>query len=104
MISMKWPSRDPYQTLGLRPDATEKDIRKAYRRLAMRHHPDRNPDDPRAAERFKQVQWAYEILREIKKKTIVFNRPGQDESYFSDDEHPFIGYFRAMRDYYARKK
>ena len=101
---MKRPYMDPYKTLGLRQDAAEKDIRKAYRRLAMRHHPDRNPDDPRAAERFKQVQSAYEILMDIKKKKIVFNRPGQNESYFSDDEHPFIGYFRAMQKYHTRRK
>ena len=96
--------RDPYRTLGLRPDATGKEIRKAYRRLAMRYHPDRNPDNPEAGEKFKQIQWAYETLAGTKKRDSTPGRQGQYERPFSGDMHPFFGFFRAMRDYYARKK
>ena len=55
-------SQDPHEILGIPRDATEKRIRKAYRRLAMRFHPDKNPREPEAEMRFKQVQAAYETL------------------------------------------
>ena len=56
----------PYQILGLTPDSTKKEIRKAYRNLAMQHHPDRNQGDPEAAEKFKQVHLAYETLSRVR--------------------------------------
>ena len=95
---------DPYKILGLRPDATEKEIRRAHRRLAMQHHPDRKPNDPEAVEKFKQIQRAHEILTRKKVGTSISGTPGQYESPFSDDIHPFFGFFRAMRNYYAGKK
>lgn len=51
-----------YQVLGLGPDASMEEIRQAYRRRAQQLHPDRNPGDPRAEERFKQLSEAYRIL------------------------------------------
>jgi len=54
--------KDYFQILGVSPDATEDQIRKAYRRLALQHHPDRNPGDPAAEERFKEVAEAYGVL------------------------------------------
>lgn len=54
--------RDYYEVLGVERGASEGDIKKAYRRLAMKFHPDRNPDDPEAAERFKEANEAYEVL------------------------------------------
>src|SRR5262245_28584189 len=54
--------KDYYAILGVRRDAVEEEIRKAYRRLALEWHPDRRPDDPRAAERFKEVSEAYAVL------------------------------------------
>ena len=47
--------RDYYEVLGLGRDADEGDLKKAYRRLAMKYHPDRNPDDPGAEEKFKEM-------------------------------------------------
>ena len=62
--------KDYYQTLGVARDAGEDDIRKAYRKLARKHHPDLNPGDKAAEERFKKVQEAYDILSDPKKKTM----------------------------------
>ena len=54
--------RDYYEILGVNRDCDEDDIKKAYRKLAMKHHPDRNPDNPKAEEHFKEAKEAYEIL------------------------------------------
>ena len=51
--------RDYYEVLGLDRGAQEGDLKKAYRRLAMKYHPDRNPDDPEAEEKFKEASEAY---------------------------------------------
>ncbi|MFB0950852.1 MAG: DnaJ domain-containing protein, partial [Halioglobus sp.] len=60
--------RDCYEVLGVSKSADEKDITKAYRRDAMKHHPDRNPDDPAAEEKFKEASEAYEILMDAQKR------------------------------------
>ena len=60
--------RDYYAILGLGPDATEDEIRRTYRRLALQWHPDRNPGDPRAEERFKEVSEAYAVLIDTAKR------------------------------------
>ena len=51
-----------YQILGIEPKATEDDIRRAYRRMALQYHPDRNPGDPKSEDRFKEVNEAYGVL------------------------------------------
>jgi DnaJ-class molecular chaperone len=64
---------DPYSTLGVERSASEKDIKSAYRRLAKELHPDRNQDNPRAAERFAQITQAYDLLSD-KDKRAQFDR------------------------------
>lgn len=60
--------RDYYEVLGLARTATEEEIKKAYRKVAMQHHPDRNPGDKEAESRFKEATEAYEVLREADKR------------------------------------
>ena len=64
---------DPYATLGVTRNANEKDIKSAYRKLAKELHPDRNKDNPKAAERFSQVTQAYDLLSD-KDKRARFDR------------------------------
>jgi molecular chaperone DnaJ len=60
--------RDFYDILGLNRDAPDDEIKKAYRKLAMKYHPDRNPDNPKSEEHFKEVKEAYEILTDPEKR------------------------------------
>ena len=64
------PDHDFYQTLGLTKGASKDQIKKAYRKLARENHPDACPNNPAAAERFKQIQEAYEVLSDEKKKEL----------------------------------
>ncbi len=72
--------RDYYEVLGLNRDASDEDIKKAYRKLAMKWHPDRNPDNPKAEEHFKEAKEAYEILSDAHKRASYdqFGHAGVD--------------------------
>ena len=72
--------RDFYEVLGVERSASKEEIKKAYRKLAMKYHPDRNPGDAAAEEKFKEIQKAYDILSDEEKKAAYdqFGHAGVD--------------------------
>jgi len=68
---------DYYEILGVSREASKVEIKKAYRRLAMKYHPDRNPGDKEAEEKFKQINEAYQVLSDDEKRAI-YDRYGKD--------------------------
>ena len=88
---------DFYDTLGVSRTADDKDIRQAYRRLARQHHPDVNPGDESAAERFKSINAAYEVLSDPDKRA-KYDRYGDQwqhaEHFEQQGRHDFSQFFR----------
>lgn len=74
--------RDYYEVLGIERDASEGDIKKAFRRLAMKYHPDRNKEDPSAEDKFKEAKEAYDVLSHQEKRAAYdrFGHAGVDPS------------------------
>ncbi|RPI41677.1 MAG: J domain-containing protein [Bacteroidetes bacterium] len=79
--------KDYYRTLGISKDAAQDEVKKAYRKLAVKYHPDKNPDDKSAEERFKEVSEAYEVLRDPEKRK-KYDRLGANWEQF---EHAGTG-------------
>src|SRR5712692_6135898 len=71
--------KDYYLALGVGRDADPEDIRKAYRKLARKHHPDVNPGDKAAEDRFKKLQEAYDVLSDPKKRQMY-----DQQGFYSD--------------------
>ncbi|MBI4607683.1 MAG: J domain-containing protein [Candidatus Rokubacteria bacterium] len=79
MSSRRWPRKDYYQLLGVGTGAAEEEIKRAYRRLALQYHPDRNPGDRAAEERFKELSEAYAVLSDpVKRREYDGFRLAQD--------------------------
>jgi molecular chaperone DnaJ len=91
--------RDHYEVLGVTRQAPDEEIKRAYRDLARRYHPDSHPDDPDAEERFKEVSVAYETLRDPERRrrydlfgdTGAGNQPGAEAFGFGDLFDAFFG-------------
>ncbi|GAV19210.1 molecular chaperone DnaJ [Mariprofundus micogutta] len=81
--------RDYYEVLGVAKDADENTIKRAYRKLAMKYHPDRNPDDEKAAENFREVTEAYEVLTDDGKRARY-------------DQYGHAGVDEQMQDFWGR--
>src|SRR3954463_8587972 len=80
------PKHDYYETLSVPRNASDDDIRKAYRKLARKYHPDLNPGDKSAEDRFKNVQAAYDILSDSKKRQMY-----DQYGFYSDQAMPGAG-------------
>lgn len=76
------PKRDYYEVLGVEKNASEAELKKAFRRLAQKHHPDRNPDDKESEEKFKEAKEAYDVLTDARKRAAYdqFGHAGVDPS------------------------
>ena len=90
-------STDFYDLLGVSSDASDSEIKKAYRKLAMKYHPDKNPDDEDAEKKFKEISQAYSVLSDADKRsnydrygTADFS--GMPEDIFSSFSDIFQGF------------
>jgi len=95
--------RDPYEVLGVAKTAPAKDIKSAFRKLAKKYHPDSQPDDPKAKERFAEVNQAYEIVGDAEKRKAFDNGEidAEGKPRFQGFEgaqgDPFGGFRRTQR-------
>ena len=84
-------AEDLYQVLGVSRDASKDEIKKAHRKLAIKYHPDKNPDDSKAQDRFKRIQEAYDVLSDEEKRA-AYDRYGADfEKIRGGGFHPGAG-------------
>ena len=83
---------DYYELLGVDPSATVEEIKKAYRRLAHRFHPDKNPNDPKAAEKFRRITEAYQTLQDAQKRAAY-------DFYGAKSQEPFCRGFPDPEDF-----
>src|SRR5690625_4544562 len=90
--------RDYYEILGVSKDVSAADLKKAYRRVAMKYHPDRNPDDKTAEDKFKEASEAYEVLSDTQKRAAYdqFGHAGVDPSSGMGVVAGGLGYFQDI--------
>ena len=82
--------KDFYEALGVKRDATAEQIRKAFKKIARENHPDAKPNDPTAAERFKEAAEAYDVLGDPEKRK-KYDQFGADWKHFKEGQRPYPG-------------
>ncbi len=97
---MSMAKKDFYEILGIARDASEQEIKAAYRKLALKHHPDRNPGNKEAEEKFKEAAEAYEILSSKEKRARYdqFGHAGPQMGGFEGQEMSMDDIFRNFGD------
>ncbi len=95
--------RDFYEVLEVAKNASDDDIKKSYRRLAMKYHPDRNPDDPEAEKKFKEAAEAYDVLRDPEKRERYnrFGHAGLNGGGFGSTEDVFAHFSDIFGDLFG---
>lgn len=95
--------RDYYEILCVERHAVQEDIKKAYRRLALKYHPDRNPDDKEAEEKFKEAAEAYDVLRDPEKRRIydVHGHAGVEGTGFRGTDDIFNSFSDLFEDFFG---
>ncbi|XP_029214585.2 dnaJ homolog subfamily C member 10-like [Acropora millepora] len=88
-------SEDYYELLGISRDASNTEIRKAFKKLALKLHPDKNTEDPQAHEKFTEINKAYEVLKdeELRKKYDVYGEEGLKDDHFGGGHYQSWNYF-----------
>ena len=98
-------TKDYYRIMGLPGDASEKEIKRAYRKLAMQYHPDRNRDDPHSAEKLKEINDAYHVLGNKERKMtydLMYHRRIEDD-LFQGNESMYTDLESVLRGFAARQ-
>src|ERR1700738_128912 len=100
---MPTKKRDYYEVLGVNKDASDEEIKKAYRKLAMKHHPDRNPDSKDGEEKFKEAKEAYEVLSEAEKRRAydASGHAGVNPQMGGAGQEGFGGFAEAFGDIFS---
>lgn len=96
--------RDYYEILGVERTATHEEIKRAYRKLALKYHPDHNPDDPEAEDKFKEAAAAYDILQDAEKRSLYdrFGHAGvSGGQHFSSNEDIFSHFSDIFADLFG---
>ena len=91
--------QDPYTILGVSRDASDEEIKTAYRNLAKKYHPDRNPDDPNAAEKMNQINAAYDAIKDgtanyYSQGSGGYSSAGYNQYSWSQNWNPFGGSYQ----------
>ncbi|HHE73883.1 MAG: hypothetical protein DRH90_07525 [Deltaproteobacteria bacterium] len=96
---------DPYQVLGITKGADKLTIKRAYRHLVKRCHPDLNPNKPGAESRFKQIQYAYDVIMQTDEMPGGMKPHGRYPEYgYHQDLHPFESFYWMCKLYLSKNK
>ncbi len=93
--------RDYYEVLGVQKGATKDDIKKAYRKLAIQYHPDKNPGNKEAEEKFKEATEAYEVLSDDQKKSAYDQFGFAGVEGMGGGQHDYSSAFRDFEDIFG---
>ena len=95
--------KDYYEVLGLSRQASNEELKKSFKKLAMKYHPDRNPDNPKAEDSFKEAKEAYEILSDSNKRSAYdqFGHAGVDQSVGGGGAEGFSDFGDAFGDIFG---